>query len=139
MRQGSTLIETMSVLVIISLLLLISFPRAGRGRDATAVRNAREQVVSALAVARSRAIFGSRTVAVRFDTLASRVLLLAAADTELVREVGREHGVSMDASRDSIAYGPTGRGYGAANTRIILARGAAAETVTVSRLGRVRH
>ncbi len=139
MRHGTTLIEIMAVLVLISLLLLISIPRLGRGRDSVAVRSAREQVVSALAVARSRAIFGSRTVAVRFDTLASRVLLLAAADTELVRDVGQEFGVAMVASRDSIAYGPTGRGYGAANTRIILARGAAAETVTVSRLGRVRR
>jgi hypothetical protein len=32
-----------------------------------------------------------------------------------------------------------GMGYGAANTRAIVTRGIAAETVTVSRLGRVRR
>jgi hypothetical protein len=42
-------------------------------------------------------------------------------------------------TRDSIAFYPSGLGYGAANTRLIVSRGAAAETVTVSRAGRVRR
>ena len=40
-------------------------------------------------------------------------------------------------TRDSITYAPTGLGYGAANTRIIVARGRWADTITTSRLGRV--
>ena len=39
---------------------------------------------------------------------------------------------------DTVTYGASGRGYGAANSTIVLSRGAAAETVFVARLGRAR-
>ena len=59
-------------------------------------------------------------------------------DTLLARALGRLHGVRLSATRDSTAYAGDGLGYGAANLRLVVRRGAAAETVTVSRLGRVR-
>jgi hypothetical protein len=37
-----------------------------------------------------------------------------------------------------MAFGASGLGYGAANLRVVVRRGAASETVYVSRLGRVR-
>jgi hypothetical protein len=46
--------------------------------------------------------------------------------------------VALEATRDSLAYGPDGLGVGAANLRLVLRRGAAADTLSVSRLGRVR-
>ena len=67
------------------------------------------------------------------------VTVFAGPDTIERRPLGTVHGVRLTVTRDSIAYAANGMGYGAANTRVILSRGAAAETVTVSRLGRVRR
>ena len=51
----------------------------------------------------------------------------------------RAHGVTLSATRDSMAYAPNGLGYGASNLSIIVRRGAVTDTVVVSRLGRVRR
>ena len=42
------------------------------------------------------------------------------------------------ASRDTVPYAPTGLGFGVANSTIVVSIGERAETVTVSRLGRMR-
>jgi hypothetical protein len=49
------------------------------------------------------------------------------------------YGVRVTASRDSMAYDARGLGYGAANLSVVVHRGRVAETVYVSRLGRVRR
>ena len=58
-------------------------------------------------------------------------------DTVFARDVGATRRTTIAVTRDSITYAPTGLGYGAANTRIIVARGRWADTITTSRLGRV--
>jgi hypothetical protein len=63
----------------------------------------------------------------------------AGADTVRVRELGARYGVRLASSRDSLAFDPRGLGFGAANASIRLTRGAAAETVVVARLGRIRR
>ena len=72
------------------------------------------------------------------DSTAGLLRILAGADTLLVRPLRAELGVVFAASRDTVTYGASGRGYGAANSTIVLSRGAAAETVYVARLGRAR-
>jgi hypothetical protein len=47
--------------------------------------------------------------------------------------------VSLGTTRDSIVFDARGLGYGAANLTLVARRGSAAETLVVSRLGRVRH
>ena len=49
------------------------------------------------------------------------------------------YGVRLSATRDSIAFGPHGLGWGAATTTITLERGTARTALAVSRLGRVRR
>jgi hypothetical protein len=56
----------------------------------------------------------------------------------LRRDLRSVFGVRLSASRDSMAYDARGLGLGAANLSLVIRRGAAAETVFVSRLGRVR-
>jgi len=57
----------------------------------------------------------------------------------MVHQIGTELGVTLRASRDSVVYGPSGRGYGATNTTLIVSLNGIEDTVTVSRLGRVRR
>ena len=57
------------------------------------------------------------------DSTAGLLRILAGADTLLVRPLRAELGVAFAASRDTVTYGASGRGYGAANSTIVLSRG----------------
>jgi len=138
MRHGIALLEIMIAMVLAVILLGIGAPRVARALDATAVRAARMETTAALSTARDAAIARNARVAVLLDTARSAVVVAEEEDTIAVHSLSSELSVRLHASRDSIAFGPSGRGYGAANTTVILSRGAAAETVTVSRLGRVK-
>jgi prepilin-type N-terminal cleavage/methylation domain-containing protein len=138
MRKGYSLLEQLVVLAVMSILLMMVGPRTLAGLDQRAVRNARMQLVSALSAARTSAQSRAERVSVAMDSTAGIFRILAGGDTLLVRPLRAELGVVLAASRDSVTYGASGRGYGAANSTIVLSRGAAAETVFVARLGRAR-
>ncbi|HEX9565499.1 MAG TPA: GspH/FimT family pseudopilin [Gemmatimonadaceae bacterium] len=139
MRSGFTLLELSVSLVLVGLMAGLTMPRYVAWRDRIAVEAAASTAVSLLATARHAALRRAAVTAVRFDTGTAEVLVHSRSDTIERRPLGEVHGVRLTATRDSIAYGPAGLGYGAANTRLVMTRGAAAETVTVSRLGRARR
>lgn len=136
--EGTTLTELAIVLAMLGILLGVGLPRVLHLRDRLAVRSAAAELKAALGYARNLAQMQARVVAIRFDTARANTITVAAPDTLQFRMLGVEHGVTLSVTRDSIAYGPSGRGYGAANTSIIISRGMAANTTFVSRLGRVR-
>jgi len=138
MRKGYSLLEQLVVLAVMTILLTLVGPRTLAAFDQRAVRNARMQLMSALSAARASAQSRAERVSVAMDSTAGLFRILAGADTLLVRPLRAELGVVLAASRDTVTYGASGRGYGAANSTIVLSRGAAAETVFVARLGRVR-
>jgi prepilin-type N-terminal cleavage/methylation domain-containing protein len=138
MRKGYTLLEQLVVLAVMTILLTLVGPRTMSALDRSAVRNARRQLVSAFGAARGSAQSRAERVAVSMDSTAGLLRVLAGADTLLVRPLRAELGVALAASRDTVTYGASGRGYGAANSTIVLSRGVAAETVYVARLGRAR-
>ncbi len=138
MRRGYTLLEQLVVLTVFAILLTIVGPRTLTALDRSAVRNARMQLVSVLGSARGSAQSRAEKVSVAMDSTAGLLRILAGADTLLVRPLRVELGVAFAASRDNVTYGASGRGFGAANSTIVLSRGAAAETVYVARLGRAR-
>ena len=135
---GAALIELIVAISISALLATITIAGLASLRDRSAVRSATTEIASALHLARSSALAESRVIALRFDTTSGRTLVLAQPDTLLDLPLGVWYGVTLTATRDSIAYGPTGRDYGAANTTLTLRRRGAADTVVVSRLGRVK-
>ena len=83
--------------------------------------------------------WGLRTAAHAHGAEGIKAAIRAGIDTIEHRPLHEVHGVSMSTSRDSIAFAPSGMGFGAANTQIILRRGNAADTIAVSRLGRARR
>lgn len=139
MRRGSTLFELGVVLALIGLCAGMAMPRFTGYRDRIATEAAAASVIAALSTARYAALRNGVVTAIRFDTVAARLVVHTVTDTLLVRDLTAAHGARLAASRDSIAYAGNGMGYGAANTQLVVGRGAAAETLVVSRLGRVRR
>ncbi len=139
MRQGMTAIETIVVLSILSLMTAIVLPTLGRLRDGIAVRNATAEATSAFAIARRTAILRAATTAIGIDRPPGFITVTAAGEMLLQRNLEEAHGVTLSATRDSTAYSALGHGVGAANLSLVIARGTVAETIFVSREGRVRR
>lgn len=137
-RSGVTLIDQLLVMSLLGIVLAITVHGAGSLRDRLAVRTAARAVREALGLAREQAIAGGSRAAVRFGSATGTVTVHTSEDSLHRVQLWQTLGVALEASRDSMAYLPSGLGYGAANVQIVLRRGVHADTVTVSRLGRVR-
>jgi len=139
MRSGTTLIEVGVTISILGLMASLTFPRFGAYRDRVAVEAAMASTLSLLATARQAALRRATITSVHLDTAGAVIQVVAGVDTLERRSLLQVHGVTMTTTRDSIAFAASGLGFGAANTQIILRRGAAADTIAVSRLGRARR
>lgn len=139
LRAGWTLPELSMVMAIIGVLVLIAVPTLRRAGDAAHVRAAVTSTAATLAVAREVAVARGTMSSMRVDTARARLVVLVAAETVLVRDLRRAHGVRLAATRLEMRYLANGVGYGASNGRLAIGRGRSADTVVVSRLGRVRH
>ena len=139
MRRGTTLVEAAVVLSVAGMLLGICIVPLTRYFDAVQARSAIAAVSAACALARSVAIARSDFAEVTIDDAAARVIVVAGADTLSDERLGIRFGVALDATASRVRYSPTGHGWGLSNVRVIARRGRAADTLTVSRLGRVRR
>jgi prepilin-type N-terminal cleavage/methylation domain-containing protein len=137
-RSAFTLLELIVVLTLLSILLGLSLPRIASAADRAAVRAATREAAGVFASARAAAIYRREPVAVAIDTVMGAVFSRMDSVALLRRDLRSVFGVRLSASRDSMAYDARGLGLGAANLMLVIRRGAAAETVFVSRLGRVR-
>ena len=135
-RAGLTLLEVAVVLGALALLAALTAPSVARQRDRLSVAGAAADLAALLATARDQAIAEMQPVAVRLD--AEGATLHRGGDSLRRVDLVAEHRVTLASSRDSLAYGLGGMGVGASNLSVIVRRGRAAETVFVSRLGRVR-
>jgi len=138
MRPGYTLAETMLVTVLAGIAMEIVVPRGIRALDCIVVQPAAGDGRATLATARALAIAGATVVTVDVDSATGTLRVRRGPEILLTRGVGHAHGVRLTRTRDSLSYSPRGLGRGAANLSIVVRRGDAAETVFVSRLGRVR-
>ena len=139
MRVGTTLPELVVVLTVVGVLAAVATLRVGSLRDRMSVRSATTETVATFATARRWSISRAARTAVLINQTDATIAVQSFADTIAYRRLRDVHGVTITASRDSMAYAPNGLGYGASNLTLILRRGAAAETLVVSRLGRVRR
>ncbi|HEY7192607.1 MAG TPA: prepilin-type N-terminal cleavage/methylation domain-containing protein [Gemmatimonadales bacterium] len=141
MAKGFTLLELLVVVVIAGVLLGFWLPRAARLQDWLETERAARDVTTALAVGRNGAVMQS-----------TRARVVIAPDTLRIDRLGltgwmpwwrlpgpASHGVILEVSNPIVTFGPTGMGWGVSNTRIVLRRGSQAETVTTSRVGRVKR
>jgi prepilin-type N-terminal cleavage/methylation domain-containing protein len=145
MTKGFSLVEVAIVLLIIALLTAVGLPRLRPFLDRIATDQAAREITTALAVGRHGAVMQ-----------ATRARVTIAVDTLRVDrlKVGRGVGewepwwhrpgpadlrVQLEVSNPVVVFGPTGMGWSASNTKVVLRRGSQVETITVSRLGRVKR
>ena len=137
-RCGATLFELVVLVTLVGILAGFSLPPFKRGYDRLETRSAAQEALTAFFVARASAIAAGKPADVIIDATRARLRVVTGDDTVLAIPVGTRHGVAVAASRQSMTYTASGLGYGGANLRVIVSRGAAAETVYVSREGRAR-
>ena len=137
-RPGVTLVELCLVLTLFGILASIATHQVTRYIDRAAARAAVAEAASVVLRARDEAMAQRTPASVRIDTVVA-TLELSMRGVVLSRvALGHAHGVALSTTRDSLTYDVRGLGYGAANLTMIARRGAAAESLVVSRLGRVR-
>jgi prepilin-type N-terminal cleavage/methylation domain-containing protein len=137
-RRAFTLLELTVVLSLAGLLLAVTAPRFALLRNAWAVRSALTDLAASFSLARQTAIARRTPVAVVMDT-ARGVVQVRTAGRQLRRSDLRvSYGVALAANRDSAVYDPRGLGFGLSNLTVTVRRGALVDTLTMSRLGRIR-
>jgi prepilin-type N-terminal cleavage/methylation domain-containing protein len=141
MRKGFTLLELMVVICVAAVLVGLWTPRAARLLDWIETERAVRDVTTALAVGRNGAVLQAIRARVTFATDSIRIDRFVSNGWEPWWRIPgpASHGVELEVSNPIVVFGPTGMGWGASNTKIVLRRGSQAETITVSRVGRVKH
>ena len=141
MTRGFTLPELAIGLVLVGLLSALAAPRLRPALDRAATATAAIEVTTALATTRHTAI--AQGVRARLVIAADSLRLdvwNGASWTAAARWPGpAAHRVALQVSNPIVTYSPLGIGWGASNTTITLRRGSQVETITTSRIGRVRR
>jgi Tfp pilus assembly protein FimT len=138
-RRGATIAEFVIALTVFAVLASIAVPRAAAVADRAGVKAATQDVVLALAAARAAAARRGAYASFVADPRTGRVRVVSGGELLLERDLRRSRGVRLEASRESVTFAPGGLGWGAANTTVIVSRGTRADTIVMSRLGRVRE
>ena len=139
MRHAFTILELTVTICILGVVSAIAMPSVGKLLDRIHVRGAVLEIESLFSGARHSAIARSAQTTVDIDTVNQAIYVSVGVDTLRKREIGKDHGVQLSASRVRMSYSATGMGYGAANLSVFVRRNDSADTVFVSRLGRLRH
>ena len=137
-RPGLTLAELILACTLAGLVAGIVVPRMADALDVVRISQASHEVAGAVTLARAAAIRRAEYARVVVDASAGAVRVESGRDTLWRRDLRDDHRVTLRTSRDTITFAPNGLGYGVSNATIILSLGQRAETVTVSRLGRMR-
>ena len=137
-RSAFTLLELIVVLTVTGVLLALAVPRFSALRDRQAVRAAVDELGIGFATARAAAVARRAMVAVVFDTAAGAFEVRSDGSLLMRRPLRAVYGTSLGSNRDSAVYDPRGLGYGVTNVTVIVRRGVMVDTLTMSRLGRVR-
>jgi prepilin-type N-terminal cleavage/methylation domain-containing protein len=140
-RNGFTLPELLSVIAIAGVLLSIVIPPLGRLLDQAAVHESVDRFAALHATTRQLAISRNALARLELDSSRHRATLSVRRTATAWDTVGSYvlGSAVFSCSNPTLVFGPLGLGYGTSNARVIFTRGAAADTVTTSRTGRLRR
>lgn len=137
-RPAFTLAELTVVIAIAGMMLAIAGPRFAALRDAWSVRSAMADLGASFSLARQMALNRRTPVAVVLDTAAGVVTLRSYGRRLRQSSLRASYGIALSSTRDSAVYDPRGIGFGLSNLTVTVRRGAFVDTLTMSRLGRIR-
>jgi prepilin-type N-terminal cleavage/methylation domain-containing protein len=137
-RLAFTLLELVIVLSLVGLLMALAVPRFSAMRDSASVRAAMADLSADFSLARQAAITRRTAVAIVLDTALGTVALRSAGRSLARHTLHATYGIVLGASRDSAVYDSRGLGYAVSNLTVTVRRGAIVDTLTMSRMGRVR-
>ena len=139
--RGATLLEMLAVLVVIAVMTAVALPPLHRALDQAAVRAAADRYATLFEAARDLALRRARLVQLTVDTArveATMTMRQSGGRWDTVRTWALGE-AQLATSQPSVAFAPIGIGFGLSNSRLVFSRGAAAETLTVSRTGRLKR
>lgn len=141
MFRGVTLPELLAVLVLVGVMASVAIPPLVRQLDRVAVEGAADRYAVLHEATRQLAIARGTLARVELDAAARTATISwrSSSTTWDTVEFRRLGSVNLDASQSVITFNPIGVGFGLSNSRIVFSRDAAAETLTVSRTGRLRR
>src|SRR5262245_57607760 len=141
MRKGFTLLELVVVTCIAGILLAFWVPRARRLMDWFATERAARDVTTAIAVGRHGAVMRATRARISFRPDSIRIERLESQGGVAWGPAAgpASYGGRMVACNRVVILRPNGMAWGASNTRIVLRRGSQSETITMSRVGRVKR
>lgn len=140
MRNGFTLMELLVVLLIVAVLTALGTQSVGHVLDRIAVDRAVNELTAFYNGARLAAVLRGRRVRIEFSADSLVGVYEGATDSTFLNAAGPSAGgVAFTVSRAVIRLRPDGIGLGAANTKLVVRRGEAADSLAISRLGRIRR
>ena len=144
-RDGFTLIEMLTVVVLIAAVVLMSWPLMRSAKYKSELRSARTSVASMYARARSAAVQYNRATILAFNgpsavVLATPRLQPAGGTVDTVGRVnnlGVGYGVTVASTTDSLRVDPRGFGGNAGTVTVRLRKAEFTDSVVISGYGRL--
>jgi prepilin-type N-terminal cleavage/methylation domain-containing protein len=139
-RRGFTIIELLIVLSIVGVLLAVVVPRYGAISGAMKVHSAKQEIATMLAQGRATAIQTNRTVKVIRSANFVSLVSVGPGSSMLIlqQDLGSQFGVTVSATKDTVAYDPRGLVAGNSVTlKYVVTNGVTRDSVCVMALGKV--
>jgi prepilin-type N-terminal cleavage/methylation domain-containing protein len=143
---GFTIIELLMVVIVVGVMMGVAFPYLRRSSDRGGVTEAVVAMSTLHARAKLASVQRGRVTRLRLNASGSTMWIVAtkASGSGLdtigpIENVNTRFGVTFTTTRDSLVFTPRGIGTETSGTTIIVSKGTAADTITVTAAGRLIH
>ena len=139
-RCGFTLVEVLMVITIVGILLGVVVPRYGKISGAMQVHSAKQEVATLLSQGRATAIQIDQTVNVVRSANSISLIAVSGSGSMLIsqQDLGSQFGVTLSATRDTVAYDSRGMVTGNTTTlKYVVTNGDTRDSVCLMALGKV--